>query len=188
MNQLTRPKHPNAVETAVSTNTLYHGAIIKVRKDEVQTVDGSVHGREVVEHPGGAAVLATLDTGRILLIRQFRYALGQYLYEFPAGKLDAGENPADSIRRELLEETGYEAKIWEEITYMYTTPGFCNEKIYLYRADGLVLSDQERSQEDENIELLEAAPEEIARMIRNREIIDAKTICLFGLVCPQYLQ
>lgn len=171
-------------EKTLSSQEIYNGAIIRVRLDEVELPDGVHRKREVVEHPGGAVVLAVLPNQKILLIRQFRYPLGQPLYEFPAGKLDPGEDPLTSIQRELEEETGYIASRWEEITSVYTSPGFCNERITLFKATGLQRSPNPRREEDECIEVMEKTADELREMIRQRQLIDAKSICTFTLVYP----
>jgi ADP-ribose pyrophosphatase len=152
--------------------------------DEAELPNGMICKREVVEHPGGVVVCATLPNDKLLLVKQFRYPLGHVLYEFPAGKLDPGEAPAVSIKRELEEETGYAADYWEELTTIYTSPGFCNERLTLYKAHGLRLSENPRREEDEFIQVLEVTLEEIRQMIRDKKIIDAKTICALALSYP----
>jgi ADP-ribose pyrophosphatase len=174
----------NTCETTLCSTEIYNGSIIRVTLDDVQMPNGKVGKREVVEHPGGVVVLAELDNGKILLIRQFRYPLGHDLYEFPAGKLDPGEDPLTSIRRELEEETGYTADVWELLTHVYTSPGFCNERLTLFRATGLRKSENPRREEDECIEVMEETVEELWRLIREQKIVDAKTICTLSLVYP----
>ncbi len=181
MTQTTNIEH---LETTVTSREIYNGKIIRLKVDEAQLPDGKIHSREVVEHPGGAVVMGILPNGKILLIRQFRYPLGHALYEFPAGKLDPGEDPLTSIKRELEEETGYIADNWEEVTYIYTSPGFCNERLTIFKATGLRKSGNSRRQEDEFIEVLEASLEDLHRMIREKTLVDAKTICAIGLIEP----
>jgi ADP-ribose pyrophosphatase len=172
------------IETQVASREIFHGSILRIRHDDVVIPNGEHRKREVVEHPGGVVVVATLPNGNLLLIRQYRYALGQHLLEFPAGKREPNEEPQVTIARELEEETGYLADHWEEITYVYTSPGFCNEKIYIYKASGLHLSPNPRRDEDEYIELLEASVEEVRQMIRSQRLVDAKSVCAFGLLYP----
>jgi ADP-ribose pyrophosphatase len=107
------------------------------------------------------------------------------LYEFPAGKLDPGETPFSTIERELEEETGYIAEHWEEITTIVTSPGFCNEKITIFKATGLKLSPNPRREEDEFIQVMAVSPDEIREMIRTKKLIDAKTICALALIQPE---
>ncbi len=173
---------PHYPEKTLGSSEVFKGAILRLRLDEAEMPNGKKASREVVEHPGGAAVMAELPNGKLLLIRQFRYPLGHDLYEFPAGKLDPGESPLSSIQRELEEETGYTASDWQELTTIYTSPGFCNERISLYRATGLKRSPNPRREEDEFIDVLEVTRDELRHMIQTRQVIDAKTICTLALV------
>lgn len=171
-------------EKTLSSTEIFKGSVIRVRVDEAELPSGLHCKREVVEHPGGVVVLATLPNGKILLVKQFRYPLGHVLYELPAGKLDPGESPLTSIKRELEEETGYTADYWEEITHIYTSPGFCNERLTIFKATGLRLSETPRREEDEFIQVLEVTREELQDMIRDRRLVDAKSICALGLIAP----
>ncbi len=112
---------------------LKKGKIVNLRCDDVLLPDGESCKREVIEHSGGAAVLCVKE-GKVALVRQFRYAYGEELYEIPAGKLDAGEDPAVAAVRELSEETGLTAERLNLLYVLYPTPGYTNEKIYIYRA------------------------------------------------------
>jgi len=168
-------------ETTLTQTHVHRGAIINVRKDTARQPNDRIVDREVVEHPGGVTILPILDDGRIILIEQWRYPLGQTLIEVPAGKLDPGErdNPLGAAQRELLEETGYTAKHWEEVLTLYTAPGFCDEKLWLYRATGLELSTEgTHLQEDEFIELMICTPEQVKQMVLEGKIQDAKTVAL----------
>lgn len=175
------------IETRRTSQEIFQGNILRIRLDEVVLPHGGIRQREVVEHPGGVVVGAILSNGKFLLIQQFRYALGQFLYEFPAGKLDPGEVPLVAIQRELEEETGYKAEHWTEITHIYTSPGFCDEKITIFKATGLALSETPRREEDEFIAVLEASHEELREMIAQKTLIDAKTICALALIAPEVL-
>lgn len=168
-------------EVMLSSKVLHQGAFLTIRLDEVRLPIGKTSVREVVEHPGGAMVLPILDNGKLLLIEQFRYSLGDTLYEFPAGKLDPGEDPFTTVQRELEEETGYEAQHWEKLTDIVTSPGFCNEVIYLYKASGLKKALNPRREEDECIGLLERSVDEVRAMIKAGQITDAKTLVGFLL-------
>ncbi len=171
-------------EKTVSTQEIYKGNIIRVLEDQAEVPSGRVHKREVVQHPGGACVLAILPDEKILLIKQFRYPLGHVLYELPAGKLDPGEAPLATIKRELEEETGYVADHWEELTHIYTSPGFCNEKIHLFKATGLRQSPNPRREEDEFIQVMTVTVDELWQMVHEQKLIDAKSICALGMVFP----
>jgi len=157
---------------------VYHGRIISVDLDEVRFPDGSTGTLEMIRHPGASAVVPVLgepgDDPEILLIRQYRYAADQFLYEIPAGRLDPGESPADCARRELQEETGYSAGRVEHVFTMYTTPGFTDEKIHLFVATGLVAGQAHR-EADEFMELVPTRLSRALSMVEQGEIQDAKT-------------
>jgi ADP-ribose pyrophosphatase len=121
-------------ETTVESELVYHGLFLKVRRDKARLPDGSIHGREWVVHPGASAILALADDGRVLIERQFRYAMQQVYVEIPAGKIDPGETPLQTARRELLEETGYTAKQWALLTRIHPAIGFTNEIIDIFVA------------------------------------------------------
>lgn len=179
--------HPFFEKTLNST-PLHQGLVINVRRDEVELPNGRRAFREVAEHPGGVVVMPILDDGRIIFVEQFRYPLGHTLLELPAGKLEPGELPLESIKRELIEETGYEATEWEEVNYIYPAPGFCNEKLWLFKATGLVQIHEEGTcshNPEEQVEFLNRViltREEALEKLRNRHISDAKTICLLSMV------
>ena len=157
---------------------VYHGRIISVDLDEVRFPDGSTGTLEMIRHPGASAVVPVLgepgDDPEVLLIRQYRYAADQFLYEIPAGRLDPGESPADCARRELQEETGYSAGRVEHVFTMYTTPGFTDEKIHLFVATGLVAGQAHR-EADEFMELVPTRLSRALSMVEQGEIQDAKT-------------
>ena len=122
-------------EKTVSENYVYRGKILSLRNDEALTADGIPCKREIVEHGGGACVLYE-EEGKILLVRQYRYAYGECVWELPAGKLDKGENPKRTALRELEEEAGIRAGDAEFLFEIYPSPGYTNERIYLYRVTG----------------------------------------------------
>ena len=161
-------------EIMLSSEKIFDGRIIKLRKDEIITEKGIKQSREVVSHGGGAAVLVAKD-GKILLERQFRYPYGEILWEIPAGKRDEGEDFAETAKRELEEETGYVAGKLVKLFEVYPTPGYTNEIIGIFKAEGLkkgVL----HFDEDEDI-TSEWIPEEKAfEMVENGEIKDGKTL------------
>ena len=156
----------------------YTGKVISIDIDTVRFPDGSTGQLEMVRHPGASAIvplLGDLDNDpEVLLIRQYRYAAEGYLYEIPAGRLDAGEEPLACAPRELKEETGYTASRVEHLFTMFTTPGFTDEKIHLFMATGLEAGDWKREAD----EFMELAPTKLSRalsMIEQGEIQDAKT-------------
>lgn len=115
-------------EVTVNTNKIFEGKIINLRVDEVKLPNGKVTTREIVEHPGGVSIVAVNEEGKILLVKQYRKPAEESLLEIPAGKLEKGEDPLICAKRELLEETGYEASFIKHLITFYTTPGFSNEK------------------------------------------------------------
>lgn len=162
----------------VSSKRAYSGRVISLDVDEVRFPDGSTGSLEMVRHPGASAVLPILtpddDDPEVLLIRQYRYAADGYLYEVPAGRLDAGENPEQCAHRELREETGYTAERVERLFTMFTTPGFTDEKIHLFLATGLRTGDSER-EADEFLELVPTRMSQALSMVEKGEIQDSKT-------------
>ncbi|MBS7628867.1 NUDIX hydrolase [Candidatus Bathyarchaeota archaeon] len=164
-----------SMERLVSSRRVYDGKIINLRVDQVKLPDGSIHQREIVEHPGAVAILPILDDDRILLIRQYRHAVGEILLEIPAGTLKRGEEPRECARRELLEETGYVAESMSELFNCYLAPGYSSERIHIYQASRLRMVGS-RMDVDEHIDLEPVTLHEVEAMIRNRKIRDAKTI------------
>lgn len=123
-------------EKTLDSQMMYDGRIIKVYKDNVELADGKKSFREVVRHSGGVVILAFKDEDTILLVKQYRYPIGEIVLELPAGKLEKGEDPFEAAKRELEEETGYCANKWTDLGYINTSPGFSDEKLYLYLAQG----------------------------------------------------
>ncbi len=163
-------------ETEVTQHeVVYRGKIIDLEVDNVRLSSGRIVIREVVKHPGGVVAVPVLEDGKLILIRQFRYPLQRYILEFPAGKLDSGQSPVDTARRELEEETGFEAASLHHEFSFYTSPGICNEVIHLFMAAGLTQIGQ-RLEEGEHITVESHTLQECLQMIASGEIADAKTI------------
>jgi len=162
-------------EQLLNSTRLFEGKVINLRRDEVELPNGKIGTREVVEHPGAVAVVPLTKEGNVILVRQFRHPVQQIMLEVPAGKLDAGEEPEACARRELAEETGFAANNLRKLISMYTTPGFSNEIIHLYLAEGLVKSDK-RPDDDEFIHTQTYTPAQIHAMIASGEICDAKSL------------
>jgi ADP-ribose pyrophosphatase len=153
--------------------------------DRVRYPDGSEGEQVLIHHPGASAVVPFVgsfddEDPEILLIHQYRYATGGDLWEIPAGRLEPHEAPIDCARRELLEETGCTCEQLEPMTFLWTTPGFTDERIHLFRASGLREGTASR-EADEFIEVVRRPMSEVLRMIRRGEITDAKT--LVGVLC-----
>lgn len=161
-------------EKTVSENYIYRGKILSLRCDDALLPDGKPCKREIVEHTGGASVLAETEKG-IALVRQYRYAYKEELYEIPAGKLNAGEYPEKAAARELSEETGLVADSMKLLTVLYPTPGYTNEKIYIYKAEGLS-EGKEHLDQDEFLDTVYIPRAEVLNMIQDGRIKDGKTI------------
>ena len=166
--------------TLLASKRAYSGKRIHVDVDRVRFPDGSEGNLEMVRHPGASAVIPFLDPidspdPRVILIRQYRWAAADVLWEIPAGTLDAGESPERCAERELREEAGVTAGSLLPLTSIYTTPGFTDEIIHLYAATGLT-HEGTAHELDEFIETHEVAWSEIGRMIRAGRIRDSKTI------------
>jgi len=161
---------------------LFQGKRFRVVRAVQAMPDGSLHTREIVEHPGAVAILPLLDDGRLCLIENYRVAAQRALYEIPAGTLEPGEDPLAAAERELAEETGYRAQKIELVAQFYTSPGVLSERMYLYLATGLTAGPPAREAgEDIQNRLVDWA--EALQMARNGQIEDAKT--LVGLLYCQ---
>jgi ADP-ribose pyrophosphatase len=160
----------------LESREVFKGRVLHVRVDRVRLRNGQVSELEVVRHPGAVAVVPLLSTGDVVLLRQYRYATGEWVLEVPAGKLDPGEDPETAARRELEEETGYRAGRLEPLGWVWTTPGFTNEKIWMFLARDLQATQQ--SLQDDEVLLLEALPagEALERAL-DGSIADAKSVC-----------
>jgi len=162
-------------EKKISSRAAYRGKLLRINEDEVSLPDGSKAWREYVLHPGAAIILPLFDDGSVLLERQFRYPLGQHFYELPAGKLEPDEAPLETAKRELLEETGYEAAEWRELGRLYPCIGYSNEQIDLFLASRLEFKGA-RPDEGEFLETLRVPLLESLDWIRRGRITDTKTI------------
>ena len=175
----------NMEEKKISGELIFDGKIIRVEKDEVLCPNGSKSFREVVRHNGGAAILCVTDNDEVLLIKQFRYAYNDVIYEIPAGKLEKGEDPYDAAMRELEEETGYKAKKLEHLCDIYPTCGYSSEIIYLYLAKDCVKTET-KFDEDELI-ISEYVPlAKVKEMILNNTLKDGKAICAISAYLLKY--
>ena len=169
-------------EHKLSSEMKFDGKLIKVTYD-IADVNGKEAWREVVHHPGASAVVAIDENNRIIMEKQFRYALNDYLLEIPAGKLDAGEDPLVCAKRELEEETGIVASEWISLGTIATSPGFCNEVIHLYVAKGLSKGEIHWD-EDEYVEVERYTFDELLQRISEEKIKDSKTLSALLLAMP----
>lgn len=173
------------IESEISSQTVFKGALLEVRKDQVRLPNGKESVREYIVHPGAVVVLAFLDNGNLLFERQFRYPLRRVFLELPAGKIDPGEAIIDTARRELLEETGYTASDWEYLGVMHPCIGYSDERIEIFAARGLHLAGEKQLDHNEFLDVIELSPAAAREAVWNGQITDAKTISsLFWLDRP----
>lgn len=173
-------------QRVIKSEAIFDGKLIKVRLDEVEDNSGNKARREVVLHPGGAAIVA-VQGNRVILVKQYRYPIDEYIYELPAGKLDDDEDPAMCAMRELEEETGFRTNKAIKLCEMVSTPGFCNERLHIYFTDELSKGDINHGEGEVGMQVELFTYEEVEEMIRKNVIFDAKTIVGIYLA-KQYLQ
>ena len=168
-------------EKTISSERIYEGRILNLRKDKVHVKDGKTSYREIVEHNGGVALAAITNEGKMVMVRQFRKAAEKAVLEVPAGKIEKGEDHRLTAERELKEETGYSAEKIEFVTAFYSSIGYSTEKIYLYLATNLTPGETEFD-DNESIEIIEYELADLKKMVLSGEIEDAKTIAAILLV------
>lgn len=162
-------------EKTINSKNIYEGKVFNITKDDVELSDGYKTIREVVHHSGGVVIVAEINK-QILMVQQFRYPTKEILYELPAGKLDKGnEDILSAAKRELEEETGFIAKDWESLGFIWTSPGFCNEKLYLFKAIDLTYKGQHLD-EGEILNYIAIDKDKVFDMVKTGKINDAKTI------------
>jgi ADP-ribose diphosphatase len=162
-------------ESKVDSETVFDGKLLHVRRDTVRLPDGTLATREYIVHPGAVLVVPVLPDGRLVVERQYRYPLGRVMIEFPAGKLDRGETPLDSARRELREETGYLAASWEWLGRVHPIVSYSTETIEFYVAKGLTHVGA-RLDAGEFLEIALMSVTAMLCAIDGGEITDAKTV------------
>ena len=171
-------------EKKIDSAEIYNGRIIKVFRDNVSLDGGSSAVREVVRHKGAAAIIAVDENGEAFFVEQFRYPVNRPLFEVPAGKIDDCETPLECAKRELEEECGITAEKWNDLGPMLSSPGFCDEVIYLFLAEGLSFTKQ-NPDEDEYLDVIKLPLSEVLGRIRRGEIPDAKTQVLVLRGCDK---
>jgi ADP-ribose pyrophosphatase len=172
-------------EELVSSQQVYRGHFLDVRRDEIRLPDGRLAAREYIVHPGAVMIVPLLDDGRVVVERQFRYPLGRVMLEFPAGKLDAGESPLHCAIRELVEETGYRAREWARAGILHNAIAYSNEGIEVWFARGLELGARQLD-DGEFLDVSAATVAELEDSAHRGELTDAKT--LIGLLWLQNWQ
>lgn len=169
------------MEKVLSSRRIYEGRVINLRIDTVALPDGKQTKREIVEHPGAVAIMPQLDDGNIVLLRQFRKAVGEELFEIPAGTLGVDESPRACARRELIEETGYKASRLIRLASFYLAPGYSSELLHVYLAAGLT-SGERKLEADEFIEVIIVSLDAALHWIDTGKILDVKTIAALLLI------
>ena len=168
-------KTSDFTEHTLDSKTVYRGRILQVLEDEVRLPDGKAARREYVRHPGAVAMIPLLDDGSVILVWQYRYAMRRHFYELPAGKIDPGEEPLQTARRELREECGYEAASWRQLTTVHPCIGYSDERIELYLARDLTRVTH-TPEDGEFIELVTLRLPLAVEWVKDGRITDPKTI------------
>jgi ADP-ribose pyrophosphatase len=169
-----------ATARVISSEVVYTGPLFRILRDKLVEPGGRTNERDVIRHNGSVVILA-VDSSKskknpwIVIERQYRHAAKQYLWELPAGKLDAGEEPLKGAQRELAEETGYSAKKWKPLVEYYPSPGFLGESMKVFLAEGLEAGEA-RPEEDEEIEFRLVKLLDVLKMIEKGAILDGKTL------------
>lgn len=162
-------------ETQLATKLVYAGQLLKVREDIVSLPDGQTARREWIQHPGAVIMIPLLDDNTVVLERQFRYPLKRHFYELPAGKMEPGEDPLATAQRELQEECGYQARLWQHLTTLHPCVGYSDERIELYLARELTHVGG-ALEDGEFLEMLALPLDEAIGWIKTGQITDVKTI------------
>ena len=165
----------------VKERDVLHCRVFKVRHEKWHRTGGHSFERDTIVHGGAVAILPFDRQGRVLMLRQFRPAIREWLLEIPAGTLDDGELPLACAKRELIEETGFAARRWKKLGAIFTAPGFCTEKIHIFEARDLKAA-YAKKDDDEFIEVLPMSLASLRRAIRTGKIHDSKTLCALTLL------
>jgi ADP-ribose pyrophosphatase len=162
-------------ETRIDGEIAYDGSFLKVTRDRIRLPDGAETDREFIRHPGAVVILPVFDDGSVLLERQFRYPLDQVFIEYPAGKIDPGEDPLACAKRELREETGYTASEWQFVCTIHNAIAYSDEHLDLYLARGLTAGVAQLD-DGEFLETFRATLPDMLEMVRSGQVTDVKTV------------
>jgi len=168
-------KKPELRESKISSETVFKGKLLHVTRDQVELPNGRQGIREGIHHPGAVVIVPFLDEKTLIMERQYRYYPDRVFYELPAGKTDPGENFLATGKRELLEETGYEADTWIFLSHLYPAIGYADEKMAIYAARDMTLKQIDHD-DDEFLEIIRIPLDTAMKMLRRGEITDAKTM------------
>lgn len=163
------------LQKTMKSEKVYEGKILNLRIDTVELPNKKYSKREIVEHSGAVAIVPIIDKDKLILIKQYRKAVEDYLYEIPAGRIEINEEPRETAIRELIEEIGYRPKKLTYLSEFYPSPGYTNEKIQLFLGEALI-AEAPDTETEELIEVHEFTFDQVIKMIERNEIIDAKTI------------
>src|SRR6187431_2201573 len=167
----------------LSTERVFDGKVFDVDRDRVRTTNGRDVTVDVIRHPPSAVIVPVPEPGQVILIRQYRYAVNQWLWELPAGSVDEGESPEEAARRECHEEIGLVPATTVRLGAMYPTPGYCDEEMVFFRLSGLERTDEKAAlDEDEDIEVKIFDLRDVREMLRRGEIQDMKTLVGLTLI------
>jgi ADP-ribose pyrophosphatase len=169
------PGDAHLIETRISSDVVFDGKLLHVRRDQVRLPDGHEATREYIVHPGAVLIVPVLDDGRLVVERQFRYPLNRVMIEFPAGKLDPGESPLATAKRELIEEAGYTARTWTRLGTVHTVVSYSTEAIEFFVAEGLshVGANLDHG---EFLEVIETSVDDMLGALDRGEVTDVKTV------------
>jgi 8-oxo-dGTP pyrophosphatase MutT (NUDIX family) len=173
------------VPRILGSRVVYEGRVVTMRVDEIEMSAGKVAKREVVEHPGAVVILALDDIGRVYLVKQYRHPIRGMLLELPAGAVEEAEDPLAAAKRELREEVGLEAKAWSSLGSFFSSPGFANEHLHVFLAEGLVETERDPD-EDEDLTIERC---DVGDLLSHLEVIpDAKSLAALLLLLrhPDY--
>jgi ADP-ribose pyrophosphatase len=158
------------------SNIIFNGHVLILKLTKIEYDSGNEGVREVIIHNGGAVVLPVTNEGKIIFVKQYRYPFDEWMFELPAGKLEKNEEPLTCATRELTEETGYKSDKISFLGKIYTSPGFCDEVLYIYLAENLTAGDHDREEGEHGMEVFEFTIDEVNRMITEGKIVDGKSI------------